>query len=79
MKYRHKPVVVDVLQYTGDNLEELIGFADIILRSDGKWCVYTPEGLMAFDIGDYIIKGVKGEFYPCKQDIFEETYERVRE
>ena len=41
--------------------------------------VYTLEGAMKCQVGDYLIKGVKGEFYPCKADIFEETYEKVYE
>ena len=39
--------------------------------------IVTPEGVMTAQIGDYIIKGIKGEFYPCKPDIFEATYEKV--
>lgn len=45
-----------------------------------RWVeIQTLEGIMKADIGDYIIKGVKGEIYPCKPDIFEETYEKVEE
>jgi hypothetical protein len=46
---------------------------------DYKVVIQTPEGNMTAALGDWIIKGVKGEFYPCKPDIFEETYERVEE
>lgn len=45
--------------------------------NDDAICVYTLEGPMWFDEGDYVIKGVYGEFYPCQKVIFEETYEKV--
>ena len=44
---------------------------------NGFWVIWTLEGLMEVGDGDYIIKGVKGELYPCKSDIFELTYEKV--
>jgi hypothetical protein len=50
-----------------------------IVRQDGGLPIKTLEGTMKADIGDYIIKGVKGEFYPCKPDIFKETYELIFE
>ncbi|MFM9596855.1 hypothetical protein ACKI1O_46745, partial [Streptomyces scabiei] len=45
---------------------------------DGELIIYTLEGDMKASVGDFIIKGVHGEFYPCKPDIFEETYEGVQ-
>ena len=92
--YKKKPVVIQALQWTGSNLEEIITFTDGSpdVRSehaDMKWeeykdlvekeglKIYTLEGKMNANVGDYIIKGVRGEFYPCKQDIFEETYSEV--
>jgi len=77
---RKKPVVVEAVLHTGTNWDEL-----------EKWCPYglstqsdnkpifidTLEGKMRCDVGDYIIKGVNGEFYPCKPDIFKKTYEIV--
>jgi len=78
-EYRKKPVVI-----------EAACFAEV---SDGsviaKWCggsneaspvaidIKTLEGTMRADLGDWVIKGVKGEFYPCKPDIFEATYDKV--
>ena len=91
MKYRKKPVVVDAIQWTGLNLEEIKNFVGEKLEYDiidtawkvGKGAPYirmiirTLEGDHVCIKGDYIIKGVHGEFYPCKPDIFEETYELV--
>ena len=83
MKYRKKPVVIDALKWTGLNFMELVEFIGgeearhkISLHSHGLY-IKTLEGDMKANDGDWIIKGVKGEFYPCKPDIFEETYEKV--
>lgn len=78
--YRKKPVPVEARQYTGDNFIELQDWSeDNVAMDDDSNNVFvaTLEGLMFFDEGDYVIKGVHGEFYPCKGDIFEETYEEV--
>ena len=78
MKYRKKPVVIDAVKLGIDNLdviEEFVfpnKFKQISLGIEIK----TLEGTMLAGWGDFIIKGVKGEFYPCKPDIFELTYER---
>ena len=81
-QYRKKPVVIEAVQHTGSNFKEVTGFCpDItgaVLTGKGlTLSVKTPEGTMKASLGDYIIKGVKGEFYPCKPDIFEATYEEV--
>lgn len=93
-KYRKKPVVVEAVRWTGSNLEEIRNFvgSDLIeeyveffdiKRTLNKMLVDiaidTLEETMRVDYGDYIIKGVQGEFYPCKPDIFEQTYEEVIE
>lgn len=80
-KYRKKPVVIDAIRWDGVNLLELLGFVDdkSVLVDIGNIFIRTLEGYMEISTGDYIIKGVKGEFYPCKPDIFEMTYERVTE
>ena len=79
--YRKKPTPVEARQYTGDNFLELQSWSDdhVALSdyNDDAICVYTLEGPMWFDEGDYVIKGVHGEFYSCRKDIFEETYEKV--
>lgn len=82
-KYRKKPVVIEAIQWTGDNLKECLDFMKLSNRTytvhKDKIIIYTLEGAMMTSIGDYIIKGVSGEFYPCKPDIFEKTYEKVEE
>lgn len=88
--YRKKPIVIEARKYTGDdwniiNLYEWMGLEtpsedyvkDIRLTYDNKLPIKTLEGIMLASIGDYIIKGVQGEFYPCKPDIFHQTYELV--
>ena len=83
MKYRKKPVVIEAIQFNGTDescdwlLPELKSGS--ICRSFNKLHIKTLEGVMVANVGDYIIKGVNGEFYPCKPDIFEKTYEKVIE
>jgi hypothetical protein len=82
MKYRKKPVVIEAVQWTGDNANEVAWFAEgkaiLGVFHDG-FDIHTLEGVMRANVGDYIIKGVNGEFYPCKPGIFEKTYEKVGE
>lgn len=82
MKFRKKPVVIDAIQYTGDNIEEVwhtFDAGEIYGPVEDDPCAYimTLEGRMRCDVGDWIIQGVQGEFYPCKPDIFAATYEEV--
>lgn len=79
-KYRKKPVIIEAIQYTGKNLTEIfkLGMETLeqgFLSSD--LIIPTLEGNMVAKPGDYIIRGIKGEFYPCKPDIFEQSYELV--
>lgn len=80
-KYRKKPVVIEAICFTGNNLEEVKEFMKgsklEISGAISSVTIYTLEGDMLANKGDWIIKGVKGEFYPCKPDIFEATYEKV--
>ena len=90
MKFRKKPVVIEAIQWNGSNLKEIIEFTGLH-RSAEKWTwkeyeevvassglkIFTLEGPLMASVGDWIIKGIKGEFYPCKPDIFEKTYELV--
>lgn len=82
MKFRKKPVVIEAVQYAGNNVKEIETFIGKSLRmayaSDDVKYLYinTLEGEMQVDPMDWVIKGVKGEFYPCKPDIFEATYEK---
>ena len=77
MKFRKKPVVVEAVEWNGKNLEELIVFCPPIFTEKRILTIPTLEGDMTVSKGDWIIKGVEGEFYPCKPDIFEKTYEAV--
>ena len=78
-KWRKKPVVVEAIQWTGENFAEIKAWSGDVGLVDGVLCVSTLEGQMAAAVGDYIIKGVNGEFYPCKPDIFHKTYEAAGE
>lgn len=79
-KYKKKPVVIEAIRFVGSNYEEIKGFIGRnTLCSDLSIVIPTLEGNMVAQKGDYIIKGVHGEFYPCKPDIFHETYEVVSE
>lgn len=81
-KYRKKPVVIEAIQWTGDNLKELRqmnGFNAVHTCFCGDLKIKTLEGIMTASVGDYIIRGVNGEFYPCKPDVFEKTYERAED
>ncbi len=87
-KFRKKPVVIEAVQLLWENWQEMCEFAGVGKLTDGKpegqlsgevlgMVIPTLEGVMQADEGDWIIRGVEGEFYPCKPDIFEKTYERV--
>ena len=88
MKYRKKPVVIEAVQLRWDTWSEMCDHAGVGKLKDGKpegqmdgekigLAIPTLEGLMIGNENDWIIKGVKGEIYPCKPDIFEVTYESV--
>lgn len=80
-QYRKKPVVIEAVRYDGRNATEIMEWAkgqEVEEDFLGDWMsIKTLEGTMKANKGDYIIKGVQGEFYPCKPDIFEATYEEV--
>ena len=84
MKFRKKTVVIDAYQLAPVGVDELpdfeewceeVGFADWTSEHHEKLAIHTLEGTMEAGPGDWIIKGVAGEFYPCKPDIFEQTFE----
>lgn len=79
-KFRKKPVVIDAVQWAGkmQPIIDLVG-GDLPTFGDGDQSlrISTLEGDMKCSLGDWVIKGVSGEFYPCKPDIFEKTYEIV--
>ena len=76
-KYRKRPVVIEAVRYDGHNHEEIGAFAgENVSLEGGILFVRTLENRrLEADRGDWIIKGIKGEFYPCKPDIFAATYE----
>ena len=89
-KYRKKPVVIEAEQFFAKDYQQS-EFLQTAVRdkahmgelwfgktaADGRFFIDTLEGIMHVNEGDYIIKGMQGEFYPCKPDIFQATYERV--
>lgn len=84
--YQKKPVIVTAIQWTGKNKKEISDFLTEDMKSEDTFefnndglFIKKSEGKLYASIGDYIIKGVNGEFYPCKPDIFEKTYEEYKE
>lgn len=77
--YRKKPIVIEAVQYTNDNRAEVGEFLRGVnhITTSAGIVIRTLEGDMLAQPGDYIIRGMKGEYYPCKPDIFEGTYEDV--
>ncbi|HWF62927.1 MAG TPA: hypothetical protein VN666_21825 [Nitrospira sp.] len=78
MKFRKKPVVIEAVQFTGRNDAEVMAFCPIAVDPEDRGpslIIPTLEGNHKALPGDWIIKGVKGEFYPCKPDIFAATYD----
>ena len=87
MKYKKKPVVIEAVQFfdTVESINELSEFIDdqnlrVSYENPEHPVVKieTLEGIMTASVGDYILKGIQGEFYPCKPEIFEKTYEQVQ-
>jgi hypothetical protein len=90
MKYRKKPVEIEAIKWTGENLSEIIDFTGLhesvrnwdwrdyeaYVKENGLK-IFTLEGSHMATVGDMIIRGVAGEFYPCKPDIFKATYDKV--
>ena len=93
-KFRKKPVEIEAIRWTGDNLDEVINFtgkhpnfdnwfatfadyAAKVAEDGGVFKIFTLEGTMRAAPGDWIIRGVHGEHYPCKPEIFRQTYEEV--
>ena len=93
-QYRKKPVVIEAVQWTGQNLHDVFEFTgkhpkwdewfenwkayEAYVRDNGDtFKIFTLEGSMTASPGDWIIKGVAGEFYPCRDDIFRRTYDEA--
>lgn len=78
MRYIKKPVVIEAIQWDGNNVDEINTFVgDKAIWRNGELFIFTLEGEHKAIISNFIIKGVKGEFYPCKLDIFKMTYEKA--
>jgi hypothetical protein len=80
MKFRKKPLVIEAVQFIGNDAE-CLAFCPIArepVDNKDNLIIPTLEGEMRVSFGDWIIKGVNGEFYPCKPDIFEKTYDKVK-
>ncbi len=79
-RFRKKPVIIEAMQFNGANAQDIFNWGQGEITVQHRWlgiAIETLEGSMVAVSGDWIIKGVKGEFYPCKPDIFEATYEPV--
>jgi len=82
-KYRKKPIVVEAVRWDGreETYQQLLKRwkTDRVVRigENNSLFIHTPEGVMEAKVGDFVIRGIKGEIYPCKPDIFKETYEEV--
>lgn len=83
-KFRKKPIMIEAEQYTGENnpfgVIKRHGFNED-MQPNARYsapAIETLEGWHQVKINDWVIKGIKGEFYPCKPDIFEKTYELVK-
>lgn len=82
-KYIKKPIAIEAMQWTGLNRSEILKFCTachVLITNDTdkpELKIQTLEGTMSSRIGDYIIKGVEGEFYPCREDIFLKTYKKI--
>lgn len=81
-RYRTKPCEIEAIQFTGTDenkiqLHNFMGF-QYYVDENGNVVIPTLEGNMNASVGDYIIKGLRGEFYPCKPDVFEKKYELIK-
>lgn len=81
-RYRTKPCEIEAIQFTGTDenkieLHRFMGF-QYYVDENGNVVIPTLEGNMNASVGDYIIKGLRGEFYPCKPDVFEKKYELIK-
>lgn len=79
-QYIKKPVVIEAVQYTGNNYSEIRDFmqADFKITDTGI-IIKTLEGNHLAKPSDFIIRGIKGEFYPCKEEIFNLTYDKIKQ
>jgi hypothetical protein len=82
-KYTKKPIVIEAVQWTGDNQKEIFDFCSMsyfnttLETGELSLMIQTLEGPMSASVGDYVIKGIKNEFYACKPDVFMLSYDKV--
>lgn len=82
-KYRKRPVVIEAMRFTQETKDQVFAwvtcsaYAALDNLGNPILIIQTLEGNMTVSLGDWVIKGVKGEFYPCRPDIFAATYELV--
>lgn len=91
MKFRKKPVVIEAIQFTRKSFNDIVKWIDAERTTMVEWdydskidddtyiVIKTLEGNMKVNLTDWVIRGVKGEFYPCRDDIFRMTYEECSE
>lgn len=80
MFYKKKPVVIEAIQYIGDNRKEITSFTnnEAFEVINHEMIICTLEGDLEVSVNDWVIRGIAGEFYPCKPDIFKATYDLVK-
>lgn len=79
-RYRKKPLEIEAIKWSGENIEEVLDFMKWRNAGHDKRVgleIHTLEGTIKASIGDFIIKGIHGEYYPCKPDIFSKTYDVI--
>lgn len=78
-RYKTKPCEIEAIQWTGKNIIEILdwGQGKILWNDVDDLFIDTLEGRMKANINDYIIKGLRGEYYPCKPDVFNKKYEAI--
>ena len=91
MKFKKKPVVIEAIQFTRKSFNDIVKWIDAERTTMVEWdydpkidddtyiVIKTLEGNVKVNLTDWVIRGVKGEFYPCKDDIFRMTYEECSE
>jgi len=79
LRVRKRPITVDTLQYTGHNTDAVVAWVGECAYRDelGALIIRTPEGDHIASPGDWVIRGIEGEHYPCRASIFDATYEPV--
>ena len=84
-RYRTKPCEIEAVEWNGSNISEINDFAEksVLWLNDAKGNpileILTLEGIMLTNVGDFIIRGLRGEYYPCKPDVFHRKYELISE